>query len=306
MGPVHASSSKRRLNETSSKDHKPRKRESTALESDIPGVQKLKSALRQTRRLLAKDNLDADVRVETERRLRSLEADLQTAERKRKERAIATRYHKIKFFERKKVLRKINQVKRELEACPEDGSASSKKASTQLENALFELRVDLNYITHYPKLEKYISLFPSSDGGEEAVDPDSTEPVTSSTNTRRAELRELIRQKMDVGDLAGGPEFSAGGAHGRDHDQGTTGITRSGLDSTQRGTAFRSGNVLNGVKEGPVGDTARPSKMKMRAKGTAGAPKSRGNEATAKASDSDRIENDDFFDASTGSDSAGD
>lgn len=64
----------------------------------LPGVQKLKSALRQTKRLLAKDSLAADVRVETERRLKALEADLARAEQSRKERRFATKYHKVKFF----------------------------------------------------------------------------------------------------------------------------------------------------------------------------------------------------------------
>lgn len=86
----------------------------------VPGVQKIKAALRQTRRLLAKvryfhcslwkkvfnpfclyflqDNLAADVRVATERKQRALEIDLAEAERTRKERALAQRYHKVKFF----------------------------------------------------------------------------------------------------------------------------------------------------------------------------------------------------------------
>lgn len=67
-------------------------------EDALPGVQKLKSALRQTKRLLAKDNLAADVRVETERRLKALDADLARAEQTRKERQYATKYHKVKFF----------------------------------------------------------------------------------------------------------------------------------------------------------------------------------------------------------------
>ncbi|KAJ8461991.1 hypothetical protein ONZ51_g11186 [Trametes cubensis] len=82
----------------------------------LPGVQKIKAALRQTRRLLAKDSLAADVRVATERRLKSLEADLAKAEQARLERTMATRYHKIKFFERQKVSRKLAQTKRKL-AC---------------------------------------------------------------------------------------------------------------------------------------------------------------------------------------------
>lgn len=91
------------------------------------------------------------MRVETERRLKSLQKDLGKAETGNKERALAMRYHKVKFFgqsvsnpvthgylssgitdtERQKLLRKINQVKKQL---PVD------------EDRLFALRVDLNYV----------------------------------------------------------------------------------------------------------------------------------------------------------------
>lgn len=67
-------------------------------QESLPGVQKIKSSLRQTRRLLSKENLAADVRVETERRLKALEADLARAETARKERTYAIKYHKVKFF----------------------------------------------------------------------------------------------------------------------------------------------------------------------------------------------------------------
>ena len=40
----------------------------------------------------------ADVRIATERRIKSLEHDLEVAEMRRKEQTLATRYHKIKFF----------------------------------------------------------------------------------------------------------------------------------------------------------------------------------------------------------------
>ena len=43
-------------------------------------------------------DLGADVRVEAERKLKALEADLAAGERANKERALATRYHKVKFF----------------------------------------------------------------------------------------------------------------------------------------------------------------------------------------------------------------
>jgi len=41
------------------------------------------------------DNLAADIRVATERRLKSLEDDLASAEQAIKERNMATKYHKV-------------------------------------------------------------------------------------------------------------------------------------------------------------------------------------------------------------------
>lgn len=124
-------------------------------EESLPGVQKIKSSLRQTRRLLAKENLAADVRVETERRLKALEGDLARAETARKERTYAMKYHKVKFFgeskmicysvssysiseERQKLVRRIKQVKRDLTSAQEE-------EREKLEGELEGLRVDLNY-----------------------------------------------------------------------------------------------------------------------------------------------------------------
>jgi rRNA-processing protein Efg1 len=47
---------------------------------------------------MQQEGLGADVRIEAERKLKALEADLVVAERTNKERALATRYHKVKFF----------------------------------------------------------------------------------------------------------------------------------------------------------------------------------------------------------------
>lgn len=62
------------------------------------GVNKLKSQIRQTKRLLASDRITPDIRQETERRLVALELDLETAERKKVETSRAARYHRVKFF----------------------------------------------------------------------------------------------------------------------------------------------------------------------------------------------------------------
>jgi len=81
---------------------------------------------------------------------------------------------------------------------------------------LFDLRIDLNYILvchvtnnihdgtvdrlcqHYPKTEKYISLFPSEVRNGEARQVDAE---AAQTDVRRQEIRSWIRDKMNCGDL---------------------------------------------------------------------------------------------------------
>ncbi|KAF7350897.1 hypothetical protein MSAN_01651800 [Mycena sanguinolenta] len=195
MGPVRTKKSRRDAIEASSSaaagpsKSKPRKPKQAQQSNGTPGIQKIKSSLRQTRRLLAKDNLAPDVRVETERRLKALEADLEAAELGKKERTLAVRYHKVKFFERQKVVRKLNQAKKKL----------SDSDTPELRSALQELRIDLNYILHYPKTKKYISLFPPElrhgETQELAVD------------AGREEVRAWVRTQMEKGELSAEPEL---------------------------------------------------------------------------------------------------
>ncbi|KIJ95096.1 hypothetical protein K443DRAFT_683278 [Laccaria amethystina LaAM-08-1] len=165
--------------------------------NSAPGLQKLKASLRQTRRLLAKDNLAADVRVETERRLKALEAELHQAEIANKERALAVRYHKVKFFERQKVTRKLKQAKARLE------SASGSEKET-IASEVSALRVDLNYTLHYPKSQKYISLFPP-EIRKGTTAPSQAEAAT--TAKAREEIRSSIRLCMGKGELSVEPEL---------------------------------------------------------------------------------------------------
>ncbi|KAF9075493.1 hypothetical protein BDP27DRAFT_1212394 [Rhodocollybia butyracea] len=172
--------------------------------SALPGVQKIKSAIRQTKRLLAKEKLAADARVTAERKLKSLEADLAKAEISRKERTMSTRYHKVKFFERQKVVRKINQTKKKLS----EADASSGRES--FKTLLYEHRVELNYINHYPKTKKYISLFPPEvrDKSSEITPASSAE-----SGVEREEIKTWIRKQMEAGVLPSEPESAQRSEH---------------------------------------------------------------------------------------------
>ncbi|PFH52193.1 hypothetical protein AMATHDRAFT_140881 [Amanita thiersii Skay4041] len=185
-----------------SKKHRSRREDGDKDANTLPGVQKIKASLRQTKRLLARDNLAPNVRVETERRLKALEADLEKAELAKKERHMAIRYHKVKFFERQKVIRKIQQIKKKISFGKEGDGASSKDEST-----LHELRVDLNYILHYPKTKKYISLFPPE------VRKGLSIPGEAEIKSQQEEIRSWIRQRMEAGELPVAPEENAGAGH---------------------------------------------------------------------------------------------
>ncbi|KAH6910414.1 hypothetical protein BKA70DRAFT_1147429 [Coprinopsis sp. MPI-PUGE-AT-0042] len=171
----------------------------------IPGKQKIKGALRQARRLLAKDKLAADKRVETERRIKALEAELEQAEHAEKERAMAVRYHKVKFFERKKVTRKLTQIKKRMQSA--EGSEKEELAAQLLEE-----RVNLNYILHYPKAKKYISLFPPEVRNGEAPAKVS-EAESDKTNKDREEVRSWVRESMMKKDLPSEPELQIDAPH---------------------------------------------------------------------------------------------
>lgn len=169
---------------------------SSTSSSHLPsvGISKIKSSIRQAKRLLAKDKLGANIRVETERRLKSLEGDLENAERANKERAFAEKYRKVKFFDRQKLVRKIAQTKKSISS-----SSIPAEEISALRESLFAHRVDLNYVLHYPKTQKYIALFPSTT---------STEETQGATNQARDELRARVREAMEKGEMDQEPELT--------------------------------------------------------------------------------------------------
>ncbi|KZP18414.1 hypothetical protein FIBSPDRAFT_687358, partial [Athelia psychrophila] len=103
--------------------------------------------------------------------------------------------------ERQKVVRKISQATKKLSS--DELSPKSKKKT---EAELHELRVDLNYILHYPKAKKYISLFPP-EKRQEGSEASSSTADAGKTDAQREEVRTWIRQRMQDGELDAEPEL---------------------------------------------------------------------------------------------------
>ncbi|KAH8994553.1 hypothetical protein EDB92DRAFT_1849839 [Lactarius akahatsu] len=245
MAPIRSKDSQNEDVSTSNQGKIKSRKHKRMQNEDAPlGVSKIKSALRQTRRLLAKEGLAADVRVESERKLKALETDLAAAEKANKERSLATRYHKAKFFDRQKLIRKIKQTKKRLE---EDGVSS--KVRKALGAELFELRVDLNYVLNYPRLEKYISLFPPdvrTDGGCRSSCSFGWKARVLRTDKRET-LREWVRGQMRAGEMASEPETLE---RKQPAQQSPTGIKPKNLGTKGKGKARQDLEVLDDFFEG--------------------------------------------------------
>jgi len=99
---------------------------------------------------LAGLRLEAKVRAERQRR------------RQEKQKINSSRYKMVKFFEKKKVLKKMGQTVRriqELESAEKEDNTEVAKKREILEQELKDLKGDLLYIKHFPTTKKYISIF---------------------------------------------------------------------------------------------------------------------------------------------------
>ena len=74
------------------------------------------------------------------------------------------RYKKVRFVERRKLERKLNQINKKIEN--EVNNEENKKKLEQEKNNIID---DINYVKYYPKTYKYYSLFPNKDAENEEM-----------------------------------------------------------------------------------------------------------------------------------------
>ena len=103
----------------------------------------------------------------------------------------AEKYRYVRFVEKKKVLRKMRQLQKELiPASPSD--------KITIEESLADLRKDLMYIDKFPGNEKYISLFPTEGQlSEECLQKQKAIRARIINLTNLAETRSQ-RKRMDA------------------------------------------------------------------------------------------------------------
>ncbi|XP_031473430.1 rRNA-processing protein EFG1-like [Nymphaea colorata] len=121
-----------------------------------PKSASLKNQIRSVERILLRKNLPAEVRDAQEKRLEELKRQQDIQNQSVIERKLSMRYRRVKFFERRKIERRIRRLERLQRT-------ADQVAQDQIAQQLFQLREDLEYVRFFPKSEKYVSLFMGGD-----------------------------------------------------------------------------------------------------------------------------------------------
>ncbi|KAL3506029.1 hypothetical protein ACH5RR_031411 [Cinchona calisaya] len=150
----------------------------------------LKNQIRSIERMLRKD-LPLEVKEAQEKKLDVLKKQQENLNRLAVERKIFLRNRKIKFFERRKIERRIRRLEKQQRAL------SGQAQEMELAEQLSKLKEDLEYVRFFPKTENYVSLFI---GGEDA---DIVE--------KRNRLRKLIKANI-VAAAASGKDLEETGS----------------------------------------------------------------------------------------------
>ncbi|PON40160.1 rRNA-processing protein EFG [Parasponia andersonii] len=153
-----------------------RRSKSLGTEKKKPKAVSLKNQLRSVERMLLRKNLPAEVREAQEQKLEGLKKQQEIHSRLAVERKIFLRDRKIKFFERRKIERRIRRLEKLQRA------SSGQTQDAEIAEQLSKLKEDLEYVRFFPKTEKYVALFTGGDDSE-LVD-------------RRNRLREQIKANL--------------------------------------------------------------------------------------------------------------
>lgn len=150
----------------------------------------LKNQIRSTDRMLLRKSLPSEVKEALEKKLEQLKKQQDLHTRLAVERKLFLRDRKIKFFERRKIERRIRRLERLQRTSnhTQDGDVSDQ---------LSKLKEDLEYVRFFPKTEKYVSLFIGGDDAE--------------TVDKRNHLREKIKTNI-VAAAASGKDLEETGS----------------------------------------------------------------------------------------------
>ncbi|GEQ67284.1 hypothetical protein JCM33374_g948 [Metschnikowia sp. JCM 33374] len=152
-----------------------------------------KKKIKTIEHLLAKDDLPADIRIEKERALKALKVDLKKRLFDLRTQKRAKKYHMVRFFERKKAIRKLKQAQNAFDEATDEGV---KKTIKKARKVLKHCQIDVAYNIMYPKSLKYISLYPTGPSAAE-VEDENVKKGMQITDSRRLEFKKKVEDLID-------------------------------------------------------------------------------------------------------------
>ncbi|CAM9416687.1 unnamed protein product, partial [Ectocarpus sp. 12 AP-2014] len=144
-----------------------------------------KNRIRSLTRLMNKPGIEEEQRLHLQRQVDELEGKVSEREKQERERTLAVKYHKAKFFDRRKALRRLAQIHRKLKGDIEEA------ARAELERKRDSEEADLKYVLYFPKDKKYLPLGKGKEGPPRA---------------QRSHAR-FLKEALVRGDAAGWTEF---------------------------------------------------------------------------------------------------
>ncbi|KAL6519965.1 hypothetical protein OROMI_032859 [Orobanche minor] len=124
-----------------------------------PKVVSLKNQIRSVERMLRKD-LPLEVKEAQEKKLEELKKQQDIQNRLAVERKVFLRNRKIRFFERRKIERRIRRLEKQQRI------STGQAHEAEIADQLSKLKEDLEYVRFFPKTEKYVPLFMGGDETE--------------------------------------------------------------------------------------------------------------------------------------------
>ncbi|TWU76724.1 18S rRNA maturation protein [Metarhizium rileyi] len=152
------------------------------------------------RLLQRKTDLPANVQNDLQRELESHKSTVSDRSFQKRRSAMISKYHMVRFFERKKASRLAKQIQRKIE------QAQATDDTEELERQLHIAEVDEAYTIYHPHMEPYVSLYGSSksEGSEKREDEDDDDakqtPVAKAAlNAERPPMWFIVEQTIEEG-----------------------------------------------------------------------------------------------------------
>ena len=133
-------------------------------------VNPLKNRLRSVTRVLAhkSSSMPADQMLSLQREEAALRGEIGSIEQREHKSRMIAKYHKVRFFERRKAERRLKQAERRLDK-QKSQEGEDDDTSSKIADEIKSCKIDLDYTLYYPLETRYVSLYAKEGSDEEVV-----------------------------------------------------------------------------------------------------------------------------------------